>query len=387
MLAILRQVLLACVVAAVAAVIWARHVPASHAWLDRLGVLGPLRSAGLVPEEAAPAPAAAAGGQRGGATVVAEAPGFSQAGDRVAAIGTAQAQRSVAVSPEVSGRIVRLAVSPGARIEPGTVLVELEREAEDIALAQADLMLVDARDRYDRVARLQSTGSATEIQIREAELVLRQAELRLRQADYDLDRRVIRAPIGGWVGLLDVEVGQPVTPGTEIARIDDRARLLVDFRVPERFVGRIAAGDRVQARALARSDASAEGIISALDNRVDPASRTLRLQAAIDNADDQFRAGMAFEIGFEVAGERLPSVPPLALQWGTSGAFVWIVRDGRAQRLAVQIIQRNADAVLVRADFLPGDLVVREGVQSLRPGAEVTSVLSAAQAALPGPRT
>jgi multidrug efflux pump subunit AcrA (membrane-fusion protein) len=119
-------------------------------------------------------------------TVVAAPPALIAAGERVTAIGTARALHSVSVAPEVSGRIVNLAVTPGARIAAGAFLAELEREAEEIARSQADLTLTDARDQYDRVARLQASGSATELQIREAELALRQAELRLRQADYDL---------------------------------------------------------------------------------------------------------------------------------------------------------------------------------------------------------
>lgn len=80
---------------------------------------------------------------------------------------------------------------------------------------------------------------------------------------------------------------------------------------------------------------------------------------------------MAFRIALEFTGAEFPAVDPLAIQWGAEGAFVWAVREGRALRLPIRILQRNADAVLVEADFAPGDLVVTEGVQSLRPGAEV----------------
>jgi multidrug efflux pump subunit AcrA (membrane-fusion protein) len=67
----------------------------------------------------------------------------------------------------------------------------------------------------------------------------------------------------------------------------------------------------------------------------------------------------------------VPSVSPLAIQWGADGAFVWVVRAAKAARLPVRILQRNADAVLIEADLQPGDLVVTDGVQALRPGADV----------------
>jgi RND family efflux transporter MFP subunit len=114
-----------------------------------------------------------------------------------------------------------------------------------------------------------------------------------------------------------------------------------------------------------------EGRISAIDSRVDTTSRTLRVQGVLNNADDSLRAGMAFSIGLSFAGDSYPSVDPLAIQWNSNGSFVWVVRDGKAERTPVRIIQRNADSVLIGGAVAEGDLVITEGVQSLRPGAEV----------------
>jgi RND family efflux transporter MFP subunit len=388
---IVRQAALGAAMLAAAVVLWARFLPASHVWLDRVGVLEPLRAAGLVPEAPAAAPPGAgppgAAQGRGAVTVVAEPPGEQTAFDRVAAIGTGQARHAVTVTAEVAGRIAAIRVASGARVTAGEVIAELDREAQEIAVERARLVLADARDRRDRLGRLQATGAATDLQIREADLAVRQAELGLREATFALDRRTIRAPVTGHVGIIAVEAGEQVTPQTEIARIDDRTRLIVAFHVPERFVGRIGPGDVVAVRPLAFRDRELSGVVRALDNRVDPASRTILVQAELDNADDSLRAGMAFEIGIAVTGARHPTVPPLAVQWGTQGAFVWIVRAGRAARLPVRIVQRTAEVVLVDAAFEPGDLVVREGVQMLRPGADVSIAGAAAEVAAPRPRT
>lgn len=389
---VIWQGALGAAVLAGAVVLWARYLPASHPLLERAGLLSPLTAAGLVPP---PAEAGAArqgggppaGGARGPASVRAEAPGQARAFDRVAAIGTGQARHAVTVTAQVSGRIVAMPVASGSRVQAGDVIAALDRESQEIAVARARLVLDDARDRMARVERLQSTGVATDIQIREADLLFRQAELALREAEFELSRRDIRAPISGSVGILSVETGEQVSAATEIARLDDRATLVVDFRVPERFVGQIAAGDAVQVRPLARIDAELRGTVVALDNRVDVSSRTIRLQAEVDNADDALRAGMAFEIGLDVEGPAYPTVPPLAVQWGTGGAFIWVAREGRATRLPVRIVQRTAEAVLVQAEFRPGDLVVREGVQALRPGAEVAAEGLAAETLGGKPRT
>ena len=70
-------------------------------------------------------------------------------------------------------------------------------------------------------------------------------------------------------------------------------------------------------------------------------------------------------------GETLLAVDPLSLQWSSDGAFVWTVRDGKAARVPVDIRQRNSDTVLVEAELTPGETIVIEGVQNLRPGSDV----------------
>jgi RND family efflux transporter MFP subunit len=124
----------------------------------------------------------------------------------------------------------------------------------------------------------------------------------------------------------------------------------------------------------------APGRLTAVDNVVDRASRTLRVQAVVDNAEDRLREGMAFEVTMDFPGETYPSVDALAVQWSSTGAFVWKIEDGKAQRVPVVIRQRNPDRVLVDGALSAGDQVVIEGVQTLRPGAEVRPADDAAVA-------
>ena len=141
--------------------------------------------------------------------------------------------------------------------------------------------------------------------------------------------------------------------------------------MPERFAGRLAVGDPVNATALARPELPLRGEIIALDSRVDSASRTLRVQAALDNADDRLRGGMAFAIELAFRGERFPAVDPLAIQWGADGALSGSAATARRRRVPVRIVQRNSDAVLVAGELAAGERVITEGVQRLRPGVPV----------------
>jgi hypothetical protein len=97
----------------------------------------------------------------------------------------------------------------------------------------------------------------------------------------------------------------------------------------------------------------------------------LRAQALVSNERDLLRAGMSFEVEMRFEGEVYPSVDPLAIQWDSDGPYVWRVVDGKAGRVAIAIVQRNADRVLVKADIAEGDAIVVEGVQSVRDGGDV----------------
>ena len=396
-MAVWKQGILIVALVAAAFVLAAVFVPAARPMLDRIGLLAPLGRIGLVATASgAEAPAArpgasttagAAGGKPGAATVIAREAAPQVLRDVVEAIGSARAVRAVSLVPDVAGRIVRLDVASGDAVRAGDPVAELDSEAARIAVDRATLVVADAQDTRDRQARLQASGSTSELLLQEAELALRTAQLELRQAEFELSQHSITAPIGGWVGILQVEVGNQVTTTTEITRIEDRSSLLVEFRVPERVVNRIRPGDPLRAAALTDPGAELPGRITAIDNRVDEASRTLLVQAAIDNADDRLRPGMAIRISLDFTGDSHPAVDPLAIQWSAEGAYVWIVRDGKAQRLPIRILQRNSTDVLVDAVLQKGDLVVSEGVLSLRPGADVTVSATAPDAAAAAPKT
>ena len=371
----LLQIVLSLGVLAGALFLWLTYVPSAASFLDRIGV------ADMLGVEVAEADEQGGRGfgPRGPAQVVAAEVTEGSLNDRVEAIGDGQALRTATLRAEVGGAIVEVPLETGGYVEAGAVLLRLEDEAERIALERAQLVLEDAQDEAERVERLQTTGSVTEVRAREARLALRTAELELREAEYELERRTIRAPFAGWVGLLDVAIGDRLSPQDAVATLTDRSEILIDFRVPERVVGQIEPGMTLEARPLGIAGPALQGEVRAVDNVVDRTSRTMRVQGRLDNEEDRLRAGMAFAVALRFPGEALPAVDPLAVQWASEGSFVWAVRDGAAVRVPIAIRQRDTDRVLVEADLAPGELVVVEGVQSLRPGAEV-AVASRAEA-------
>lgn len=375
-----KQLLVSLLVLAVAAGLWLRFFPGAPDMLARWGL-------GWMNVQTADAPPPDAARQRGPGggrltqpVVVAEPAATATINDRLSAIGTGRAVGSVVVTPFEAGRLTEVPVTSGTSVSAGEVIARLDSEAEEIALDRARIALDDATARLERVSALRSSNTVTAVQLTEAELAVRNAELALRDAELALQRRSIAAPISGIVGIIPVSAGNYVTSQSEIATIDDRSEILVDFWVPERFAGMISVGDDVEAVSVARPGEVFAGTVSALDNRIDAESRTLRVQARIENPHDELRAGMSFRVGMRFAGDTYPAVNPLAIQWGTDGAFVWVVRGGLARRTPVRIIQRNTDSVLVDAPIEPGVMVITEGIHAVRDGAPV-DVASPAQGA------
>ncbi|MBX3582071.1 MAG: efflux RND transporter periplasmic adaptor subunit [Rhizobiaceae bacterium] len=366
-MAVWKQLLIALVLLVVAAGAWAKFFPGAPEVLARWGI-----DIGESPEGQSAQNGRRQNGGGPPAAVVTAQVRQAVINDRLSAIGTGRANNSVTVTPFTSGRLKSIDVASGSRVEAGTVLARLDSDVEEIALDRARIALSDAEAKLERMVSLRKSNTATQVQVTDAELVVGNARLALRDAQLNLDRRAITAPIAGIVGILPVEAGNYVSTDTVVATIDDRSSIKIDFYVPERFAANMAVGGDLTASPIARPDQVFNGQVSAVDNRVDDKSRTLLVQAEIPNEKDSLRAGMSFRVEVRFPGEAFPSVDPLAIQWGTDGAFVWVVRDGKAKRLPVSVVQRNTESVLVAAEGIaPGDVVVTEGVHAVREGAEV----------------
>ena len=153
--------------------------------------------------------------------------------------------------------------------------------------------------------------------------------------------------------------------------IDDRSTIIVEFWIPERFANQISIGQTVEATALANPGKVYKGLISGIESRIETDSRTLPVEAELDNSSDSLRPGMSFELQLSFTGQTFAAVNPLAIQWDSTGSFVWRVVDDKAQRMPVKIIQRNPESVLIDGDIEVDDPIVIEGLMSLRPGATV----------------
>ncbi len=300
------------------------------------------------------------------------------------AVGTARAVRSVTLYPEGSGRVTEVLFSAGQKVRAGTPLLRLDGDAETLAVELARLKLEDARQRLARYEPLAASGAVSRSQVYQARTDIPAARIALAQAELALAKRLVVAPFTGVVGIPEVEAGQRITPETPIAAFDDRGSLLIDFAVPEVSARGVRVGAPLRVSTWGGREQPVIGHVETIGSRIDPASRSLRVRALVSNSGDRFRPGMSFSVRLVLAGREYPAVAAVAVQWNREGAYVWRIRDGKAERVRVKVLKRSEGTMLLDGPLSPADLVVVEGVQRMRPGREV-QVRRAPEPAATGP--
>lgn len=373
-MAIWKQSIAACAALVMAFAAWA--------WLAPGSFPAPLRPyaerVGLLPEaadrqDARGGPPGGPPGRGGGGPqqVITASVGEAVSSRRVQSVGTAEALRSVTLFAPTAGLVTEVLFATGDRVEEGQPLLRLDAREEAIAVEKAEIALQQARDQLTRFERLSQTQAVSTVQVEEARARVASAEAELRGAELDLDRRTLRAPFDGYMGIAQVTNGDRVTTTTAVANIDDRTQILIRYAMPERFAARAHPGGRVEAMSVAFGDERFQGVIADVDSRIDPQARTLTIRAAIDNSDDRLRPGLSFLVETVFEGERHVAVPLLSLQWDRDGSYLWRVVEDRVHRVDVEILERGDVQALVTGELAPGDHVVLEGVQRLRDGAPV----------------
>ena len=298
--------------------------------------------------------------------------------DSIKSVGTARARQSVTLYPESSGVVTFAKLAPDTPVTKGETLLKLDDRDQALAVSQAEVELAEAKRTLKRYLSLNATeANIPQSTIDTAQSNVDLAEIRLTQAEVELSRRQVTAPFSGRIGITDVEIGDRVDTSTIITTLDDRSVLLVDFTVPESFIGRIVTDLEVQARQWESPDDNTFGRIVAVDSRVDSATRAFRARAAIDNSADTLRPGMAFEIDASIEKGEYLSVPELSVQWGADGPYVWSTEDDRAMRSPVEMVRRVEGRMLIRGELAEGQRVILEGIQSVRPGMKIKDVNSA----------
>jgi membrane fusion protein (multidrug efflux system) len=294
------------------------------------------------------------------------------------AIGSITAVQGVNVTPEVAGTVSEIAFEAGAVVARGDLLVRLDTSSEEAQLraieAQADLARITA-DRL-RVLRTEKTVSQSELDT--AEATLKQAQANADAIRAAIDKKTIRAPFAGRLGIRLVHLGEYLDTGKPIVPLQSLSPVYADFSLPQQELARLKTGMPVRVSTDTYPDRQFEGVLTAINPNLDPSTRSVGLQATFENPGQLLRPGMFARVAVLLPEEQkvlvIPATAVLSAPYGDS-VYVIESKPGPDGNPALMVRQQFIRSGRARGDFIavesglkPGERIVSAGIFKLRNG-------------------
>lgn len=297
---------------------------------------------------------------------------------QMTAVGTLSAVQGVDVPAQAAGVVTGIPVSSGAQVAAGAILVQLNDAPDRAQLAslQAAADLAASTLKRDRGLMAGQTVSRATLDADEAELKGKQALVAQQKAL--IDEKTVTAPFSGQVGIVQVNLGQYLTPGTTIVTLQDLSAMHDDFDVPQGSVGKLSPGDIVKVSLDAFPGESFAGKVTAINPKVDASTRNVTVRATIPNPGGLLRPGMFVKTTIQTGKPRqLLTLPVAAIAYNSYGASVYVVEpapkgNGKiVKQVFVTTGPTRGDQVAVLKGLKAGQHVVTSGQLKLSPGAAV----------------
>lgn len=291
--------------------------------------------------------------------------------DKVIASGTVLANEEVELRSEISGKITRILFREGKRVRKGDLLLKINDSELQAQLRKSDyqIKLAEEKERRQRKQlELEAISQeAYDTALNELNVLKSEAELiRAR-----IEKTEIRAPFDGYIGLKFVSEGSYISPSSEIATLINRNPVKIDFSVPEKYADEVHIGDKIVFTAQS-SDSEYEGKIYAIEPRIDPATRSLRMRGIYENRSGEILPGSFVEVRLVLHSiQNALLIPTEALIPDLSGQKVFLLENGKAALHSVRIGIRTNSSIQITDGIQPGDTLITTGIQQLRPGMPV----------------
>lgn len=314
-------------------------------------------------------------GAGGPASVFAETVREETFANRIEAIGTLEPNERADLTLNASDRVTAVYFEDGERVVKGKTLLSLAQREQLAIVEGAEAEVAQARQQLSRLTPLASEGAVSQSELDVARRNAASAEAQLRAVQSRQKDRVLVAPFDGVLGFRQVSVGSYVRPGDVVATLLDDSVMKLDFSVPSTFLMALKPGLEVAAASGDLPGVSFTGTVTAVDNAIDPVTRSVRVRALVPNTDGLLKAGMFINVTLLADPREALSVPEEALQPIGPRTFIWTVAAGDrgpvARRVEITPGQRQNGRVEVIAGLKAGDKVISEGAIRVRECAPV----------------
>lgn len=301
---------------------------------------------------------------------------------RVSSVGSVVAVQGTVVRTEAEGIVRNIAFQPGATVNAGDELLRLDAELERAQLREAEAAADSARVFLKRSRELIKSRSISQAELDSAETRVKQAEAQAEYFRAVIARKTVRAPFAGTLGIRSLSVGQYLPKGSEVVSLQSLDPVYVEFSLPQQRMGELAQGLAVQVTSDAYPGEAFAGEITAFNPDVDPATRSVRVQATLANPSSKLRPGMFVSLSITLdRSEQVLLIPTTAVQYGPYGESVFVIEEGEAgedgskplvlRQQRIRLGAAQGDFVVVTEGLKAGEQVVSTGVFKLRPGISV----------------
>lgn len=300
----------------------------------------------------------------------------------LSAIGSVTAVQGVTVTPDIPGTVREIAFESGAVVAKGDLLVRLDTSSEEAQLRAVDAQLQLAKLNLDRVRALREEKTVSQAELDTAESTLKQFEANADAIRTTITKKTICAPFAGRLGIRQVNLGQYLDTGKPIVSLQALSPVYVDFSLPEQNLAQLKVGMGIRLSTDAYPEQPFEGKLTAINPDLDEATRSVGLQATLENADQRLRPGMFARVEVLLPEEKsVLVIPATAVVSAPFGDSVYVIESKAATNNApaslvvrqqfVRTGRTRGDFLAVESGLKEGEQIVSAGVFKLRNGMSV----------------
>lgn len=300
----------------------------------------------------------------------------------ISAVGTLKAQKGTDITPQLAGIVSEIPFESDSDVKQGDLLVGLANE-DDVAklkALEADANL--ARLTYNRTKELVRSRAVSQAQLDNATANLKSAMAQVAAQQALVDKKQIRAPFDGHVGIRLVDIGQYLTAGQKITTLQALDPIYIDFTLAQRDINLVAVDQSIAITTDAYPGKTFNGKVIALDPKLDPITRNIAVRAQLTNADHKLLPGMFASITITTGvKEKKLTLPQTAITYNPYGETIFLVvkgtpdADGKtpliAQQKFVKTGTTRGDQVAIVSGVDEGQIVVSSGQLKLKNGTPV----------------
>jgi len=299
----------------------------------------------------------------------------------VSAVGSMKAFRGVDVTVEAGGIVRTIAFKPGQDVPAGALLVQLNADADIAQLhsLEATASLAATVLKRDKAQLAVNAVSQAQVDADEADLKAKRAAAEQQRAL--VEKKTVRAPFAGRIGVTSVNPGQYLNPGDKVATLQTVDPIYIDFNVPQGQLSAIALGQTVSITSDGLPNQSFSGKVTAVDTKVDQTTRNVIVEATVANPKQLLLPGMFARAAVASgATQHYLTVPQTAVTYNPYGTTVFIAAKGKSdQRQEVLTAQQTfvtagptrGDQIAILSGLKEGDLVITSGQMKLKNGSPV----------------